>query len=168
MEKPVKYDTSGHTVIIKAVQDLLNQYPGLYEDERIKFEESSEDTGIIFTSNNGSVIYSETKYIDGTVVQKCQYPFYIVYRTSASEKESYKITIAEFLETMGKWLAGENITIDGKTYMLEKYPAMTDGRKINELMWDNVYAAEPTANGVQDWVLPVTARYTNTFKKRSM
>ena len=45
---------------------------------------------------------------------------------------------------------------------------MTDGRKINELMWDNVYAAEPTANGVQDWVLPVTARYTNTFKKRSM
>lgn len=166
-DKPLKQDASGYEVITDAVRALLNKYPGLYEDERIRFEESGEESGIIFSSNSGAVVYSEKKYVSGTVVQKCQYQFFVIYRTSASQKEDYKLTIVRFLEKLGKWLSGESVDIQNVEYELDKYPDMIKGRKIEEIAWNNVYSLEPN-NGVQDWVLPVTVRYTNTFKKRSM
>ena len=165
--KPLQQDASGYEVITDAVRELLNGYPGLYEDERIKFEESGEESGIIFSNNSGAVVYSERKYVSGTVMQKCQYQFFVVYRTSASQKEDYKLTIVRFLEKLGKWLSGEVVEIQNVEYELEKYPDMIKGRKIEEIAWNNVYSLEPN-NGIQEWVLPVTVRYTNTFKKRSM
>lgn len=164
MDKPMKTDGTGHEIITEAVKELLNAYPGLYDDERIKFEEANENSGIIFSNNSGAVVYAEKKYISGTVMQSCQYPFFIVYRTSASQKENYKLTIVEFLETMGKWLSGEPVSIKGTEFQLGKYPDMIQGRKITEITWDNVYATDPK-DDVQDWVLPVTVKYTNTFKR---
>nr|WP_243870661.1 hypothetical protein [Enterocloster clostridioformis] len=147
-----------------AVKALLNQFPGLYENETVKFEELGEDSGIAFSADNGALIFSETEDVLGGVRQTCQYPFYIIYRTS-STKERQKMSIQEFLDTFGKWLCREPVVIDGSEERLSNYPTLSQGRKITKVTRDNSYGLEPQESGVQDWILPVSIEYKYDFER---
>ena len=147
-----------------AVKALLNQFPGLYENETVKFEELGEDSGIAFSADNGALIFSETEDVLGGVRQTCQYPFYIIYRTS-STKERQKMSIQEFLDTFGKWLCREPVVIDGSEQRLSNYPTLSQGRKITKVTRDNSYGLEPQESGVQDWILPVSIEYKYDFER---
>ena len=147
--KPIGKDASGYDVLTIAVKALLNQFPGLYENETVKFEELGEDSGIAFSADNGALIFSETEDVLGGVRQTCQYPFYIIYRTS-STKERQKMSIQEFLDTFGKWLCREPVVIDGSEQRLSNYPTLSQGRKITKVTRDNSYGLEPQESGVQD------------------
>ena len=46
--QPIGTDASGYEVLTAAIQELLNQYPGLPQGERIKLEELEKDKGIAF------------------------------------------------------------------------------------------------------------------------
>lgn len=162
--KPVGKDASGYDVLTTAVKSLLNQFPGLYENETVKFEELGEDSGIAFSADNGALIFSQTEDVVGGVHQICQYPFYIIYRTS-STKERQKMSIQEFLDTFGKWLCRELVVIDGNEQRLSKYPTLSQGRKITKVNRDNSYGLEPQQSGVQDWILPVSIEYKYDFEK---
>ena len=162
--KPIGKDASGYDVLTTAAKALLNQFPGLYENETVKFEELGEDSGIAFSADNGALIFSETEDVLGVVHQTCQYPFYIIYRTS-STRERQKMSIQEFLDTFGKWLCREPIVIDGEEQRLSKYPALSQGRKITKVTRDNSYGLEPQENGVQDWILPVSIEYKYDFER---
>ena len=162
--KPIGKDVSGYDVLTIAVKALLNQFPGLYENETVKFEELGEDSGIAFSADNGALIFSETEDVLGGVRQTCQYPFYIIYRTS-STKERQKMSIQEFLDTFGKWLCREPVVINGSEQRLSKYPTLSQGRKITKVTRDNSYGLEPQESGVQDWILPVSIEYKYDFKR---
>lgn len=162
--KPIGKDASGYDVLTIAVKALLNQFPGLYENETVKFEELSEDSGIAFSADNGALIFSETEDVLGGVRQTCQYPFYIIYRTS-STKERQKMSIQEFLDTFGKWLCREPVVIDGSEQRLSNYPTLSQGRKITKVTRDNSYGLEPQESGVQDWILPVSIEYKYDFER---
>lgn len=162
--KPIGKDASGYDVLTTAVKALLNQFPGLYENETVKFEELGEDSGIAFSADNGALIFSETEDVLGGVHQTCQYPFYIIYRTS-STRERQKMSIQEFLDTFGKWLCREPIVIDGEEQRLSKYPTLSQGRKITKVTRDNSYGLEPQESGVQDWILPVSIEYNYEFER---
>lgn len=162
--KPIGKDASGYDVLTIAVKALLNQFPGLYENEIVKFEELGEDSGIAFSADNGALIFSETEDVLGGVRQTCQYPFYIIYRTS-STKERQKMSIQEFLDTFGKWLCREPVVIDGSEQRLSKYPTLSQGRKITKVTRDNSYGLEPQESGVQDWILPVSIEYKYDFER---
>ena len=162
--KPIGKDASGYDVLTIAVKALLNQFPGLYENETVKFEELGEDSGIAFSADNGALIFSETEDVLGGVRQTCQYPFYIIYRTS-STKERQKMSIQEFLDTFGKWLCREPVVIDGSEQRLSNYPTLSQGRKITKVTRDNSYGLEPQESGVQDWILPVLVEYKNEFER---
>ena len=162
--KPIGKDASGYDVLTIAVKALLNQFPGLYENETVKFEELGEDSGIAFSADNGALIFSETEDVLGGVRQTCQYPFYIIYRTS-STKERQKMSIQEFLDTFGKWLCREPVVIDGSEQRLSKYPTLSQGRKITKVTRDNSYGLEPQESGVQDWILPVSIEYIYDFER---
>ena len=71
------------------------------------------------------------------------------------------MSIQEFLDAFGKWLCREPAVIDGETYKLAGYPKLAGTRQIKKITRDNSYGTEPQANGVQDWLLPVTVQYTN-------
>lgn len=163
-QKPIGKDASGYDVLTIAVKALLNQFPGLYENEIVKFEELGEDSGIAFSADNGALIFSETEDVLGGVRQTCQYPFYIIYRTS-STKERQKMSIQEFLDTFGKWLCREPVVIDGSEQRLSKYPTLSQGRKITKVTRDNSYGLEPQESGVQDWILPVSIEYKYDFER---
>ena len=162
--KPIGKDASGYDVLTIAVKALLNQFPGLYENETVKFEELGEDSGIAFSADNGDLIFSETEDVLGGVRQTCQYPFYIIYRTS-STKERQKMSIQEFLDTFGKWLCREPVVIDGSEERLSNYPTLSQGRKITKVTRDNSYGLEPQESGVQDWILPVSIEYKYDFER---
>ena len=162
--KPIGKDASGYDVLTIAVKALLNQFPGLYENETVKFEELGEDSGIAFSADNGALIFSETEDVLGGVRQTCQYPFYIIYRTS-STKERQKMSIQEFLDTFGKWLCREPFVINESEQRLSKYPTLSQGRKITKVTRDNSYGLEPQESGVQDWILPVSIEYKYDFER---
>ena len=54
--KPIGLDATGYEVLTVAVKSLLNQYPGLYDGEIVKFEEMEKDSGIAFSADNGALV----------------------------------------------------------------------------------------------------------------
>ena len=159
--KPIGADVSGFEILTNAVLSLLSQFPGL-NGRVILFEELGTDSGIAFSANSGALIMTERRSITDHVVQQCQYPFYIVYRT-ASIEEYQKLQVQAFFDAIGKWLCREPAVVDGETVRLRYFPALTDGRRITRITRSNSYGLEANENGVQDWLLPVTVEYTNEF-----
>ncbi len=159
--KPIGMDASGYEVLTNAVRALLSSYPGLGSDE-INFEELSESSGIAFSADAGALVITERKSITDHVYQTCQFPFFVIYRTSAT-REYEKIRVQTFLDTLGKWLCKEPTVINDETVRLSSYPELTDGRKITRITRSNSYGLTPNEDGVQDWLLPVTVQYTNEF-----
>lgn len=163
--KPKRYDIDGYDVVTNAIKDLLNSFPGLTEGESIKFSTLEEESGIAFYPISGAVIATETKSVTGKVNQLCNYPFYVVYRTSADSQNS-KIDIKEFLDNLGKWLEKQPITIAGEVKKLKDYPTLTENREITEIARQTPAYLDNTSEGnVQDWVISLALKYRNIFYK---
>lgn len=159
--KPIGADVDGFEILTNAVLELLSQFPGLNGRE-ILFEELGKESGIAFSANNGAMVMSERRSITDHVRQNCQYPFFIVYRT-ASTQEFQKLQVQAFFDAIGKWLCREPAVVNGETVRLKSYPALSDDRKITRITRSNSYGLEPSSDGVQDWLMPVTVEYTNEF-----
>ena len=114
--QPIGTDASGYEVLTAAIRELLNQYPGLPQGERIKFEELEKDKGIAFSADSGALIYEENEDVIGNIFQTCQFPFYVVYRT-ASDRERRKLSAQSFLDGLGKWLCREKVVLNDKEYL---------------------------------------------------
>ena len=159
--KPIGADVTGFEILTNAVLNLLSQFPGLNGRE-ILFEELGRESGIAFSADNGALVMTERLSITDHVRQNCQYPFFIVYRT-ASTQEYQKLQVQAFFDAIGKWLCKEPAVVNGETVRLEKYPALSEGRKITRITRSNSYGLEPGEDGVQDWLLPGIVEYTNEF-----
>lgn len=159
--KPIGTDPTGYEYMKRAVRALLNEYPGL-DGQAIYFEELGEEDGIAFSADAGSLVMSERRSITDHVTQTCQFPFLVVYRTTAT-REFEKLNVSAFLDSLGKWLCKEPVEIGGETYRISSYPAISDGRKITRVTRNNSYGTVPNANNSQDWVLPVSVQYTYEF-----
>ena len=160
--KPISIDGAGFEVLKDAVLTLLNHYPRL-DGQTISFMGLDENGGISVEPESGALVYSQTTDITGGVKQICQFPFFVVYRSGASN-EYQKTKISEFLDALGTWLAKEPVTVDGVPETLKEYPTMSGNRKIVNIARFNSYALAPNANNTQDWVLPVTVNYTHEFE----
>ena len=159
--KPIGADPTGYEYMKRAVRALLNSYPGLGDGEAIHYEELGKEEGIAFSSDTGALVISERRSITDHVTQNCQFPFMVVYRTTAT-REHEQLRVSAFLDSLGKWLCKEPVEIGGKTYKLTSYPVIADGRKITRVTRNNSYGTVPKDN-VQDWVLPVSIQYTYEF-----
>lgn len=159
--KPIGQDVSGYQILTNAVLALLNQYPGLNGRE-ILFEELGAETGIAFSADNGALVITEKRSITDHVTQTCQCPFFLIYRTTATT-EFQKLKVQSFFDGIGKWICKESVAISGGTIRLKRYPELSDGRKITRITRSNSYGLEPSEDGVQDWLMPVTVQYTNEF-----
>lgn len=159
--KPIGSDATGYELLTRAVKDLLNQYPGL-SGQKIYFEELGEESGMAFSADAGALVMSERRSITDHVSQTCQYPFLVIYRTSAT-REYQKLNVTAFLDSLGKWLCKEPVEIGGVVYRLTDYPDLSSGRKVTRITRNNSYGTVPNENGSQDWILPVSVQYINEF-----
>lgn len=159
--KPIGSDPTGYEYMKKAIKALLNQYPGL-NGEKIYFEELGEEEGIAFSADAGALVMAERRSITDHVTQTCQFPFLLIYRTTAT-REFEKLSVSAFLDTLGKWICREPVEIRGTPYRLLEYPTIADGRKITRITRNNSYGTVPNENKSQDWILPVSVQYTYEF-----
>lgn len=159
--KPIGTDPTGFEYMKRAIRALLNQYPGLGE-ERIRFEELEEESGIAFSADSGALVMAERRSITDHIAQECQFPFLVVYRTTAT-REFEKLNVSAFLDSLGKWICKEPVEIDGVVHKLTDYPEISDGRKITRVTRNNSYGTAPNENKSQDWILPVSVQYIYEF-----
>lgn len=160
--KPIGSDTVGYESINRAILSLLSSYPGLGERE-VLFESLEAGTsGIAIGTNSGALIITSKASITGRIKQTCEFPFFVIYRTSA-DRETEKLRVADFLDTFGLWLTRQPVVLNEREYILPAYPELTGGRKITDVTVFNSYGVEPMEDGYQDWYLPVTVNYTNEF-----
>lgn len=159
--KPIGTDPTGYEYMKRAIRALLNQFPGLGGD-RIYFEELGEDAGIAFSADAGALVMTERRSITDHITQQCQFPFLVVFRTTAT-REFEKLGVSAFLDNLGKWICKEPVEIAGENYRLTEYPKISDGRKITRITRSNSYPTTPNENKSQDWILPVVVQYTYEF-----
>ena len=114
----------------------------------------------------GAVIVLEKKSVTGKVDQLCNYPFYVIYRSSI-DSPKIKVSIKEFLDTLGKWLEQQTVVINGEQVKLEEYPVLTEERKIEEIIRLTPAHLDNVSDGnIQDWAISISLKYRNIFYKK--
>ncbi len=161
-EKIIQYDVDGFNSITAAIRSLLNLYPGLPEGDEITFSTLAEDSGKAMYPMSTAVISRETEDVTGHVTQECSYLFTVVYRAGGLS-ESRKAAVKEWLEDLGRWLEGQEVTIGGEVYVLEDYPSagpryITKIRRTTQAFLDSV-----EENMAENWVISIDAQYINEF-----
>lgn len=157
-------DIDGTDVVSAALMALLNQFPGL-DGRTIAFSTLSESTGISMFPTSGAVIIKNQENVLGEVHQVCAYPFDIVYR-AALKTDRHKMRVKEFLDTLGKWLEKQPVTISDDVYQLATYPAIGENRKIDSIMRTTpAYLYAVSQDGIEDWMISGQLRYEVDYNK---
>ncbi len=164
-EENKKMDVEGFEIVTDAIQSLLDAYPGLEKGEKIVFSNLESTSGIAWYPVSGGAIESEKRTITGRVIQMCSYSFFIIYR-SGSTLSKRKAGIKEFLDSIGRWLERQQIKVNGETVQLEKYPILSEERKIEEIRRQSMaYLDSRTEDNIEDWVIGMSLRYRTEFHK---
>lgn len=164
-QKKYSIDVDGSDVMSKILLDLLNGYPAL-GGRTVAFSTLGDTSGLAFFPSSGAAILSDTEDVTGHVTQICLYPFTIVFR-AAPKSEIQRLKIKEFLDTVGKWMEQQPVTINGETICLTDYPDLsTEGREIKSIRRTNpAHLAATYQDGIEDWTLAASLRYENNFDK---
>lgn len=162
-DKEIRYDIESFDIVTQALRELINQFPLLGSDE-IAFSVLKAEGGKAMFPTSGAVIQSEIEDVTGNVEQHCLYPFTIVYR-GAGLSENRKADVKEWLDTLGKWLERQPITVKGATQKLESYPELTGNRKFEKIeRMSPAYLFEVSDDKVEDWLISIQAKYINTYE----
>lgn len=161
----ISFDLDGTEAVSSVLLALLNQFPGL-GTRKVLFSTLTESSGIGFFPTSGAAILSDSEDITGHVKQVCLYPFTIIYRL-APQNEGQKLKAKEFLDTLGKWLERQPVTINGTVHQISAYPTLSSGNRVVKTISRSNPAHLSTAyqDGVEDWAISVTLRYENEFDK---
>lgn len=164
-QKQVKYDIDGYEAVTSALRELLNQYPGLSEDDKIAFATLGENSGKAMFPISGAVVETEKTTITGKVTKICLYPFYVIYRASGLN-ESRKAKVKEWLDTLGKWLEKQQVVINGEETRLTEYPPLTGGRFFLSIERQSPsYLDTINDNQSENWAIYISARYQYEYHK---
>ncbi len=158
-------DIDGSEAVSKVLLSLLNEFPGL-DSKGISFSTLSETSGIGFFPTSGVALLSNSEDVTGHVKQVCLYPFNVVYR-AAPKSETQRLKIKEFLDSLGRWLEQQPITVSGTEYRLTEYPALSSGNRIIKSIsrTNPGHLNAAYQDGIEDWLISATLRYENEFDK---
>lgn len=163
-EQQKKIDYDGTDALSPILKELVNEFPGVSVE--IAFSTLGDTSGIGIFPTSGAAIQSEKESITGHVRQVCTYPFTVVYRASL-KTDALKLKVKEFLDTLARWLERQPVTINGKTYQLEKYPDMASGnRRIKAISrTSTAHLNAVYQDGVEDWLISMSLKYENEFDR---
>lgn len=157
-------DVNGSEIVSTALLKLLNDFPGL-NGKSIRFSVLEDKSGLGFFPVSGATIVSRKESITGHVSMQCSYPFNVIYR-AATKTETQKLTIKEFLDALGKWLELQPVVINGEESKLHEYPKLDSGRVITSIERSSPgHLSAAYQDGVEDWAISITLKYTNDYEK---
>lgn len=159
-------DVDGSEAVSTVLAKLLNEFPGLSAKQRVQFATLSEASGIGFFPTTGAALQSDTEDVTGHVKQVCLYPFSLIYR-AAPKTEAQRMRVKEFLDTLGKWLELQPVTLNGQEYKLEAYPELSSGNRIIKSIsrTSAAYINAAYQDGVEDWMITARLNYENEYDK---
>ena len=159
-------DIDGTEAVSKVLLTLLNTFPGLSDGQSILFATLAETSGIGFFPTTGAAYLSDTEDVTGHVSQMCLYPFSVVYR-AAPKSEVQRMRIKEYLDTLGKWLEKQPVTLNGTEYQLAEYPALSSGNRIIKAISRSspAYINNAYQDGIEDWIIAARLTYENEFDR---
>ena len=161
----VNFDVTGYELITAALMALVNTFPGLVSGEEFGFATEPVDEGVAIFPTTGSFIYDEKESITGHVTHLCQYPFTVLYRASGLNPKR-RAGAKEWLDTFGRWIERQPVTINNTVYVLQGWPDLTDNREIREVTRQApAYLMSVNDNKSEDWVMEVVIRYRNEFDR---
>lgn len=156
---------NGYDQVTEALRTLVNSYPGLESGETFGFSELDVANGKAIFPTTGGVVQSESESITGHVTQMCLYPFTIVCRSSGLNQRR-KVTAKEWLDTMGRWLERQPVTINGVEYQMQNYPELTGDREIRGISRQTpAYLNDTGEDKSESWVISMVIRYRNEYDK---
>lgn len=163
-DENVRYDLDNYKYISKALWDLVNTYPDL-GNEAFSFAEVDSEEGNAFIPTSGAVIINEINDVTGHTIQECVYPFTLVSRAGGLS-ENNKLKIKEWLDSLGKWLERQPVTVGNNVYQIETYPELTGDREIKKIeRTQPCYLSEVGEDNVETWVISLQATYRNEFDR---
>ena len=159
-------DIDGTEAVSGVLLTLLNSFPGLSSRQQILFSMLYEASGIGFFPTMGAAMLSNKEDVTGHVKQVCLYPFSIVYR-SAPKTDAQRIRIKEFLDTLGKWLEQQPVTVNGEIHKLDSYPVLSSGNRTIKAIsrTSPAYLNSAYQDGIEDWVIACQLSYENEYDK---
>lgn len=164
-EAKYRQDVDGFDYVTNALMNMVNNYPGLDVDERFEFSTVPVEDGMSVVASSGSFILEERESITGHVTQLCAYPFMVVYRASGLSQKR-KIASKEWLDTLAKWLTRQDVSINGTEHKLEKWPVLTNGRKIMNIERQSpAYLGSINEDKSENWVMDLVIQYRNEFDR---
>lgn len=164
-KEEVRYDLAGGAVLTEIIRELVSQFPGLEQGQRIAFATLGENGGMAMFPGDGAVIEQETRSVTGRVRQVCRYPFAVLVR-SAGMTEAGRVSAKELLDDMCRWLQGQPVTVRGQVYCLERYPSLSGGRRLMAFVsLAPAYLYERDEHRTETWAVSLAARYENIFMK---
>lgn len=164
-EEKIVLDVAGYDIITNALQSLLDGFPGLFEGETIVFTDTEKETGIAWYVQAGGIIEKQKENIVGEVTQDCTYPFCVVYRAGNTPAKR-KVTIKEFLDSLGCWLERQPVKINGENVQLREYPALTGSRKIMSVKRQtSAYLNDVSEDKTEEWIIYLALNYKNEFTR---
>lgn len=159
-------DVDGTEAVSKVILSLLNTFPGLSQNQSIAFATLEETSGIGFFPTSGAAFISDMESITGHVRQVCVYPFSVVYR-AAPKSEKQRMRIKEYLDTLGKWLEKQTVTLNGVACKLDAYPELDSGNRIIKSVsrMSSAYINAAYQDGIEDWIIMLRLIYENEYDK---
>lgn len=159
-------DIDGTEAVSKVLLTLLNTFPGLAEGKSILFSTLGDTSGMGFFPTSGAAYLRDDEDITGHVTQTCLYPFSVVYR-AAPKSEEQRMRIKEYLDTLGKWLEKQPVTLNGAEYRLTEYPALASGNRIIKAIGRSspAYINASYQDGIEDWIITARLTYENEFDR---
>ena len=157
-------DVTGTEAVSQALRDLLNTYSGLPSGMTVQFSSLNAKRGIGLFPSAGAVIQSERKDITGHVIQKCIYPFSILYRFSP-RTENHRMRVKDLLDNIGLWLERQPVTVGNQTLQLGAYPQVYSGNRVIESITRTspAFCNSATQDGIEDWLIAGSLVYRNEF-----
>ena len=149
--------------VARAVLAAANGFPGLAAGERFAFASLDERSGLAVFPREGETVEEERRSVTGRVRRKCRWPFTVVLRTGGPG-EGQRESAAAWLDSLGRWLEGQSVTVKGRTCRLTAYPALTVGRKLTAIGRAGApRQGDRPADRTETWVMDMTAEYEITI-----
>lgn len=165
MADRIRYDLDGQEIVTNALMELINDFPMLEGNEKITFASLGEASGKAIFPTSGSAIRREIVDVTGHVEQECEYPFVVVYRANGLS-EARKKAVREWLDSLGRWLEKQPISVGTEEYKLDEYPALTRGRVFTKISrMSTAYLDSINESKSENWIIDITATYRNEFDK---